>query len=196
MAPTSVSNDQAPPPPDSDLKSRLFLPANVANQEKKGERPGKHFVRRLSARDVQQRDLAFGKTAAVVIPESLIERLNGEGSSEDDEDDNVAFTMEHARQELEGIAIVSPEDNVPRKKTKVTDHYAFAFDIDGVLIRGGEPIPEAIEAMRMLNGKNSHGIKVPYIFLTNGGGKTEAERCIQLSKQLQITVSPGMAILF
>jgi ribonucleotide monophosphatase NagD (HAD superfamily) len=48
--------------------------------------------------------------------------------------------------------------------------------------------------MKMLNGDNEYGIQVPYIFVTNGGGKTEAERCIQLSKQLQIEVSPGQFI--
>lgn len=42
----------------------------------------------------------------------------------------------------------------------VADNFAFAFDIDGVLIRGGKPIPEAIEAMRVLNGENEWGIKV------------------------------------
>jgi ribonucleotide monophosphatase NagD (HAD superfamily) len=42
----------------------------------------------------------------------------------------------------------------------VTDKFAFAFDIDGVLIRGGRPIPEAVEAMKVLNGKNPHGIKM------------------------------------
>lgn len=44
--------------------------------------------------------------------------------------------------------------------TTVTDKYAFAFDIDGVLIRGGQAIPEAIEAMKVLNGDNPFGIKV------------------------------------
>jgi HAD superfamily hydrolase (TIGR01456 family) len=34
----------------------------------------------------------------------------------------------------------------------------------------------------------------PYIFVTNGGGKTEQERCIQLSQQLQMEVSPGQFI--
>jgi ribonucleotide monophosphatase NagD (HAD superfamily) len=38
--------------------------------------------------------------------------------------------------------------------------FAFAFDIDGVLLRGGKVIPEAIEAMKMLNGDNEYGIKV------------------------------------
>ncbi|EPE05217.1 phosphatidyl synthase [Ophiostoma piceae UAMH 11346] len=77
---------------------------------------------------------------------------------------------------------------------EVADNFAFAFDIDGVLVRGGNPIPEAIEAMKMLNGENEYGIRVPYIFLTNGGGKTEAERCGDLSKQLELEVSPGQFI--
>lgn len=42
----------------------------------------------------------------------------------------------------------------------VADSFAFAFDIDGVLIRGGRAIPEAVEAMQVLNGKNEYGIKM------------------------------------
>lgn len=34
----------------------------------------------------------------------------------------------------------------------------------------------------------------PYIFVTNGGGKTEQERCVQLSQQLQMEISPGQFI--
>ncbi|KAI0872183.1 HAD-superfamily hydrolase [Hypoxylon argillaceum] len=76
----------------------------------------------------------------------------------------------------------------------VADSFAFAFDIDGVLVRGGRPIPEAIEAMKVLNGKNAYGIKIPYIFLTNGGGKSEAERCGDLSRQLEIDIAPAQFI--
>jgi hypothetical protein len=43
---------------------------------------------------------------------------------------------------------------------KTTGAYAFAFDIDGVLIKGGEIIPEAIDAMKTLNGDNEYNIKV------------------------------------
>ena len=50
----------------------------------------------------------------------------------------------------------TPEDGV----AKTTDNYAFAFDIDGVLIKGGEVIPEAIEAMKVLNGDNEFAVKV------------------------------------
>ncbi|KAI0376883.1 HAD-superfamily hydrolase [Hypomontagnella monticulosa] len=76
----------------------------------------------------------------------------------------------------------------------VADSFAFAFDIDGVLVRGGRPIPEAVQAMKVLNGANKYGIKIPYIFLTNGGGKTEAERCGDLSRQLDIEISPAQFI--
>ncbi|KAI1262666.1 HAD-superfamily hydrolase [Xylariaceae sp. FL1019] len=76
----------------------------------------------------------------------------------------------------------------------VADSFAFAFDIDGVLIRGGRPIPEAIQAMKVLNGDNQYGIKIPYIFLTNGGGKSESERCEDLSKQLEVDISPAQFI--
>lgn len=48
----------------------------------------------------------------------------------------------------------------PAVAPDVADNFAFAFDIDGVLIRGGKPIPEAVEAMRVLNGENEWGVKV------------------------------------
>ena len=48
----------------------------------------------------------------------------------------------------------------PTLDPDVAEDFAFAFDIDGVLIRGGRPIPEAIEAMKVLNGDNAYGIKV------------------------------------
>lgn len=103
---------------------------------------------------------------------------------------------------LEEEALVSPASSTPETPgspitpadVPTADSFAFAFDIDGVLIRGGRPIPEAIEAMKVLNGENEYGMKVPYIFLTNGGGKTEAERCIDLSRQLDIEVSPAQFI--
>ena len=41
-----------------------------------------------------------------------------------------------------------------------TDQFAFAFDIDGVLLRGGRAIPAAIEAMKWLNGENPYGVKM------------------------------------
>jgi len=93
-------------------------------------------------------------------------------------------------------SLASPITNpvTPALDPDVADDFAFAFDIDGVLVRGGNAIPEAVEAMKVLNGENEYGIRIPYIFLTNGGGKFETERCRDLSKQLEIDVSPGQFI--
>ncbi|KAI1819060.1 HAD-superfamily hydrolase [Xylaria intraflava] len=95
--------------------------------------------------------------------------------------------------ELDGAeSPITPIDG--EKGAVVADSFAFAFDIDGVLVRGGRPIPEAIQAMKVLNGGNQYGIKIPYIFLTNGGGKSEAERCNDLSRQLEVDISPAQFI--
>jgi HAD superfamily hydrolase (TIGR01456 family) len=93
-------------------------------------------------------------------------------------------------------SLASPITNptTPALDPDVADDFAFAFDIDGVLVRGGDAIPEAVEAMKVLNGENEYGLRIPYIFLTNGGGKFETERCRDLSKQLEIDVSPGQFI--
>ncbi|RYO76112.1 hypothetical protein DL766_002444 [Monosporascus sp. MC13-8B] len=96
--------------------------------------------------------------------------------------------------ESEAGSPVSPPVDGDNDGDVVADGFAFAFDIDGVLVRGGRAIPEALEAMKVLNGENKYGIKIPYIFLTNGGGKTEAERCNDLSRQLQTGISPSQFI--
>lgn len=69
----------------------------------------------------------------------------------------VAAAMDHARQGIDRSSTSTPETP---PETIVTDKFAYAFDIDGVLIRGGKVIPEAVEAMKMLNGENEYGIKV------------------------------------
>lgn len=65
--------------------------------------------------------------------------------------------MDLARHQINRSSTSTPETP---PETIVTDKFAFAFDIDGVLIRGGKVIPEAIDAMKMLNGENEYGIKV------------------------------------
>jgi hypothetical protein len=104
--------------------------------------------RRLSSIEATRADLMSLKPTVVVPPKHLM------APSEASE---VATAMELARHELEASSPGSPASPI---ETTVTDKYAFAFDIDGVLIRGGRPIPEAIEAMKVLNGENEYGIKV------------------------------------
>ncbi|KAI9272692.1 HAD-like domain-containing protein [Phascolomyces articulosus] len=74
-------------------------------------------------------------------------------------------------------------------------NYAFAFDIDGVLIKGKRTIPEAKRAIRMLNGDNAHGRHVPFVLLTNGGGVTEQAKAEQISNMLDVEISPDQVIL-
>lgn len=88
---------------------------------------------------------------------------------------------------------------IKRKKKTVIDHarvasYAFCFDIDGVILRGPNTIPEAVEAMKLLNGQNKYNITVPSIFVTNGGGKPEHVRSQDLSKKLDCTITPEQII--
>lgn len=74
-------------------------------------------------------------------------------------------------------------------KTTAAKDMAFAFDIDGVLVHGDRLIPEGRRVLEILNGDNELGIKIPHIFLTNGSGKPEVDRCAQLSEILHSPIS-------
>ncbi|KAI0805136.1 HAD-like domain-containing protein [Xylaria sp. FL0064] len=62
--------------------------------------------------------------------------------------------------------------------------FAFAFDIDGVLLHIAKPIPGATETLQYL-----HNHDIPFILLTNGGGKHERERVEELSARLGVPLS-------
>ena len=112
-------------------------------------------------------------------------------------DDEMEIAASPVVSSSESDGTVSPDEStpsVPTANTNVEDSFAFAFEIDGVLLRGGRAIKEAVEAMEVLNGDNEFGIKAPYIFITNSCGTFEAERCRHLSKQLEIDVSPGQFV--
>ncbi|KAI1761968.1 HAD-superfamily hydrolase [Hypoxylon sp. FL1150] len=134
------------------------------------------------------------ETARTDLSRKLLTReSSGSSASDSDSAPSLSPTASAtpSSPDLDGaISPISP----PVDDDLVADSFAFAFDIDGVLVRGGRPIPEAVKAMKVLNGENQYGIKIPYIFLTNGGGKTEAERCNDLSSQLDIEISPAQFI--
>ncbi|KAI0259217.1 HAD-like domain-containing protein [Gloeopeniophorella convolvens] len=76
----------------------------------------------------------------------------------------------------------------------------FAFDIDGVLLRGANVLPEAKRALSMLEGNNpfnTHFLmtrpREPFQ-MTNGGGASEEARAKRLTEQLghEITTSNFM----
>jgi HAD superfamily hydrolase (TIGR01456 family) len=60
---------------------------------------------------------------------------------------------------------------------------AFAFDVDGVLLRGGKPLPGAKEALQELTRR-----EVPFVVLTNNGGMTEGARAAQLTERLETEI--------
>ncbi|KAG0057444.1 hypothetical protein BGZ83_010012 [Gryganskiella cystojenkinii] len=76
------------------------------------------------------------------------------------------------------------------KKVIPEADYNVVFDIDGVLIKGKQVLPQTHRALRLLQSNN-----VPYIFLTNGGGLTEVDKAEQLSKKIGVHISPKQLIL-
>ena len=71
---------------------------------------------------------------------------------------------------------------------------AFAFDIDGVLKQGPNVLPCAKRALKMLEGNNSRSERIPYLFITNGGGYAEADRARRLSVELEVDVQVDQVI--
>lgn len=61
--------------------------------------------------------------------------------------------------------------------------------IDGVLLRSSKPIPGAPQALRELQSR-----RVPFILLTNGGGKSEQTRVDELSRLLEVPLDTSMFV--
>ncbi|KAG0047853.1 hypothetical protein BGZ83_007187 [Gryganskiella cystojenkinii] len=74
--------------------------------------------------------------------------------------------------------------------TAAQARFNVAFDIDGVLIKGKQVLPQTRRALDLLQENN-----VPYILLTNGGGMRESEKADQLSKKLGLKISPDQLIV-
>ncbi|KAM9967563.1 hypothetical protein ACTFIW_001647 [Dictyostelium discoideum] len=66
--------------------------------------------------------------------------------------------------------------------------FGIVFDIDGVLMRDGVIIPNATQALKLLEDKETSEPKIPYIFMTNNGGFTEEEKANKISKVLQYNI--------
>ena len=56
-------------------------------------------------------------------------------------------------------------------------------------MRSAKPIPRARESLLRLQR-----LKIPFILLTNGGGKHESERVAELSKRLDVELDIGLFI--
>ncbi|CAN1747271.1 Uncharacterized protein YKR070W [Linum perenne] len=71
--------------------------------------------------------------------------------------------------------------------------FGIAFDIDGVILGGRDPIGGSPRALRRLYG-DSGCLKVPFVFLTNGGGIPENRRASELSKLLGVKILPSQIL--
>ncbi|PGG95323.1 TIGR01456 family HAD hydrolase [Polytolypa hystricis UAMH7299] len=67
--------------------------------------------------------------------------------------------------------------------------FAFAFDIDGVLLRSSKPLPGAAKSLSLLQQQN-----IPFILLTNGGGMHETERIGQVNSRLGLSLDTSVII--
>lgn len=106
-----------------------------------------------------------------------------------------------ARANCESVRrIHSPAENVTERDVTEPEWrhpFGIAFDIDGVLLRGRDPIGRSREALLGLFQKRQNSLipKVPHVFLTNGGGGTEFSKAKELSEILKIPVLEEQVLL-
>ncbi|KAJ5551098.1 HAD-superfamily hydrolase subfamily IIA CECR5 [Penicillium sp. DV-2018c] len=74
-----------------------------------------------------------------------------------------------------------PRRAIQTATSRPVPNFAFAFDIDGVLLRSSKPLPGAADSLGLLKEQG-----IPFILLTNGGGKHETERVAEISEKLGI----------
>lgn len=112
-------------------------------------------MRRLSSIDASRADLYSGPNV-IVPPDHLRAPLDTE---------DIAIALELAKQRLNEASSSTevtprPASPVQRPVVETTDNFALAFDIDGVLVKGGEALPESIDAMKYINGDNPYNVKM------------------------------------
>jgi len=64
------------------------------------------------------------------------------------------------------------------------------FDVDGVLVKGKNVLPETLKALKLL-----YTLHIPFMFLTNGGGKTEKKKAEELSRRFQVPIHEEQVVL-
>nr|XP_020469489.1 cat eye syndrome critical region protein 5 homolog [Monopterus albus] len=75
-----------------------------------------------------------------------------------------------------------------------SNSFGLLFDIDGVLLRGGAPIPAAKQCFRNLVDRNGK-YRVPVVFVTNAGNCMRQTKAEHLSHLLEVEVSSDQVVL-
>lgn len=107
-------------------------------------------VRRLSSADARRCDLYSGPIV-IAPPENMNAPYDADGT---------AMRLERARKSIDETASDGGTPEVEQPDRSSTDKFAIAFDIDGVLLKGGKPLPASIGAMKYINGGNPYGVKM------------------------------------
>ncbi|KAF8039762.1 hypothetical protein BT93_B2088 [Corymbia citriodora subsp. variegata] len=71
--------------------------------------------------------------------------------------------------------------------------FGIAFDIDGVVLLGHTPVGGSPRALKRLYD-DSGRLKIPFVFLTNGGGFSESKRAQDLGHLLGVNILPSQVI--
>ncbi|XP_024990789.1 uncharacterized protein YKR070W [Cynara cardunculus var. scolymus] len=90
--------------------------------------------------------------------------------------------------QLHSYRVLAQLHSVPKRPS-----FGIAFDIDGVILRGRTPIGDSPKALRRLYD-DSGSLKIPYLFLTNGGGIPESRRASELSQLLGVNIDPVQVV--
>lgn len=72
--------------------------------------------------------------------------------------------------------------------------FGFMFDIDGVLVRGKQVLPNAKKCFKMLTDQNGN-FKVPSIFLTNAGNAMRSAKAAKLTNILGVNINPDQVVM-
>lgn len=73
-------------------------------------------------------------------------------------------------------------------KNPVLAEFGFMFDIDGVIVRGKEVLPAAVESFKKLVDSNGK-FRVPVIFVTNAGNNLRCQKAQKLTDLLGVEVT-------
>lgn len=78
---------------------------------------------------------------------------------------------------------MSRDDDVCIQLQPESPCLTLCLSIDGVLLRASKPIPGAADSLALLKQQG-----IPFILLTNGGGKHETERVAEISEKLNVSL--------
>ncbi|XP_046654424.1 haloacid dehalogenase-like hydrolase domain-containing 5 isoform X1 [Daphnia pulicaria] len=76
----------------------------------------------------------------------------------------------------------------------VLAEFGFMFDIDGVIVRGKEVLPAAVESFKKLVDSNGK-FRVPVIFVTNAGNNLRCQKAQKLTDLLGVEISQEQVVM-